>query len=104
MERICEKCKNFIQHYGIEGGRIFSVGCGHCTVKDCEASLRKRVCKNFEKGEVDNKNQIDVFSELIYIEEQLKNFTKTIRDLKLNALKIVKENKNCMQSIKKYYK
>jgi hypothetical protein len=30
-EKICQNCQYYRQHYGISGGRIYKVFCGHCT-------------------------------------------------------------------------
>ena len=47
-EKTCQSCKYYHQHYGISGGRIYRVFCGHCA---CGRVKTKRpyaaVCENY---------------------------------------------------------
>ena len=51
-ERRCKECKYFMQHYGLDGGKLFKVYCGHC----CYLRVRRKqpdskACGDFVEGE-----------------------------------------------------
>ena len=49
-ENKCRECKYFMQHYGLDGGELFKLHCGHC--RHIRAKRRQpdsKACDNFER-------------------------------------------------------
>ena len=89
-KQICEKCKHYIQHYGISNyGGIFKIFCGHCL----KHQISKKECTKFEESPfVNNKeviNKVYLFNELINsliknvcdLYNKIENFTDEIKKI-----------------------
>ena len=51
MEQQCKDCQYYIQHYALDGKKIFRVYCGHCTFKRPKAKRPDaKACENYIKG------------------------------------------------------
>ena len=54
IEKRCEQCENFVQHYGLCEGRLFQLYCGHCRRKDRKTrNPQKKACDAFVQGTSD---------------------------------------------------
>ena len=73
--QICQNCKYFRQHYGLDGKKIFRLHCGHCT----QPHLRNRkpyqkACAEFIQGE----NREKEFASKEYISKALLEWIKQL--------------------------
>lgn len=48
-DKICENCKHFRQHYGLNDHQLFRLDCGHCVHPRLQSKKpRTRACERFE--------------------------------------------------------
>ena len=53
-ETRCKDCQYFVQHYGLNGGKLFRIYCGHCVQsRPKRKQPDARACPNFEPGPPD---------------------------------------------------
>ena len=53
-ETTCKNCKNFHQHYALDGQKLHWVDCGHCGVERTRSKKPDAmICKNFSPTEPD---------------------------------------------------
>ena len=54
MEKNCENCHYYIQHYALIENRMIQVYCGHCTWKTPKAKrLDRKAYEHFQQGKKD---------------------------------------------------
>lgn len=88
--QICEKCKHYVQHYGINaGGGIYKIYCGHCIVHH----ISKKECSKFEEDFALNNREIinktclfnqqinSLLNHIASLTENIENFTDEIKKL-----------------------
>ena len=67
-EKTGESCEFFMQHYGMRGGRVFWIHCGHCTFsKVFKTRPDKKACAHYVPGESDR----DGFVSKEYLRKEL---------------------------------
>ena len=50
--QICQNCKYFRQHYGLDGTKIFRLHCGHCVLSHLRTKKPyQKACAEFVQGE-----------------------------------------------------
>ena len=51
IEKHCYECKYFMQHYGLDGGRLFKLNCGHCRyIRAKRRQPENKACESFVEG------------------------------------------------------
>ena len=52
--RVCGRCGHYLQHYGLTGGKLFRVHCGHCIFSKVRRKQPDTMaCENFREAEPD---------------------------------------------------
>ena len=70
-EKTCNGCAHFLQHYGLDGKRLFKVDCGHCTKKvGYRKSPDTKACKMYSPGG----DSADPFVTKEYLSKELLNY------------------------------
>ncbi len=48
---LCKDCTHFRQHYGLNGGKLYRIYCGHCTFEKVKRKLPDtKACIHFVSG------------------------------------------------------
>jgi len=66
--KTCHQCGNFIRHYSLRGGKLYSIFCGHCILFPSRRKhLDTSACEHFVQGEEDT----DLFVKKEYLTKAL---------------------------------
>ena len=75
---ICEKCKHYVQHYGLYMyGGVYKINCGHCL----EHQMSKKQCTKFEL--IENLSKKDTYLFNRQVESMLNCVQSLSKELKL---------------------
>lgn len=95
-KEICEKCKNYVQHYSYSKFGISKMNCGHCFKRQ----MSKKECTMFKEKETTCENEISVFDEIIKYQLMFKSvifkietLTSSLEKIQSNVKLLIKEKK-----------